>query len=225
LCICSRCFGCSLWLRMPLNPPARGPSSSVSRALTSDNGRAPGRMVDTLLRFYLSPTQNILPFTQLVLKLVVCVQRSAGIVPGGPGLARSGHIDTLWSLGITESPDDQNAEALILAESWIVRRRPATWRDSDNPGAEWMRVKGLANMEWISWLQIVHTCMLRVSVNVLAFLQFLAETPFSNDFLSTQTRIQAICFLDPSRVKHLSPVISARSGQCTTLAAADWING
>jgi hypothetical protein len=37
------------------------PSSSVVWSLTSDAGHAPGRMPDTL---HLSPTQNILPFTQ-----------------------------------------------------------------------------------------------------------------------------------------------------------------
>ena len=45
----NRWFGCSLRLGMPLNSPARRPSSSVSCSLTSDNGRAPGRMLDTLL--------------------------------------------------------------------------------------------------------------------------------------------------------------------------------
>jgi hypothetical protein len=47
---------------------------------------------ECLTPFYPSPTQNILPFTLLVLKLVVCVLHSAGVVPR---LARSGLIDTL----------------------------------------------------------------------------------------------------------------------------------
>jgi hypothetical protein len=63
---------------MPLHSPARRSSSSVFWALTqSDNGRAPGQCLTT---FYLSPTQNILPFTQLVflvkLKLVVCAHHN-----------------------------------------------------------------------------------------------------------------------------------------------------
>ena len=45
----SRWFGYSLRLGMPLNSPARRQSSSVSCPLTSDNGHAPGLMLDTLL--------------------------------------------------------------------------------------------------------------------------------------------------------------------------------
>ena len=69
--VCSnRWFGCSLQLWMPSNSPPRRPSSSVSCSLASDTVVLQD---ECLIPFYLSPTQNILPFTQLVLKLVVCV--------------------------------------------------------------------------------------------------------------------------------------------------------
>jgi hypothetical protein len=47
-----------------------GGSLHLPWSLTSNKGRAPGLMFGTLL----SQTQNMLPFTQLVLKLVFCVQ-------------------------------------------------------------------------------------------------------------------------------------------------------
>ena len=70
----NRWFGCSLRLGMPLNSPARRPSSSVSCSLTSDNGRAPGRMLDTLLPI---PDAEYPAFYPIGIKAsCVCVLRS-----------------------------------------------------------------------------------------------------------------------------------------------------
>jgi hypothetical protein len=63
---------------MLLNSPARRSSSSVFWSLTLTRLATTFVIQDELLTpFYLSPTQNILPFTQLTLKLFVCGEISA----------------------------------------------------------------------------------------------------------------------------------------------------
>ncbi len=61
---------------------------------------------ECLTPFYLSLTQSILPFTQLVLQLVVCVLHSDGVVPC---LAQSGHILIHGDYSIAESTNRRGA--------------------------------------------------------------------------------------------------------------------
>jgi hypothetical protein len=103
-------FGCSLLHGTQLNSPARRPPLSVFRSLTSYNCSAPGRMLDILL--FIPNTEYPLPFTQLVLKLVVC--GSSNGTPTNQSVSKLSTIhDNMWLLGTILTMHDNNFYVLM----------------------------------------------------------------------------------------------------------------
>ena len=120
----SRWFCCSLRLGMPLNSPARRPSSSVFRSLMSNNCSAPGRMLDTLLPI---PNAEYPAFYPIGIKAsCVCWKLCRHAAPCGSRRWRCEYGQTICTLFLTVISTLASRRAGMSTQT---SRPPTTARD------------------------------------------------------------------------------------------------